>query len=351
MRNPYKVVVGAVAAILIAVPIYRTTIQNNEATDHCFAQPGACGFPDPSYNNVGVPPGTSLTASGAITVSTPGQVVDGLDITTSTSPAINVTADNVTIKNTRVTGSSTAGTPSGSNQRLIETCSGCDTLIQDVELTTTTTGLYEFAVHGTTTGGVPSNDTLLRVYQHGNVDMMLWCEGVCSVTDSYSHLGKPNGTGGWTTAITDDHTENLYCNDCTFTADHNTLLLPMPQTSPFFAQTNNGVDGQPCVNQLTITDNLLAGGGQIITMCAHSASAGTATATITNNRIARCGGGDEEEGGGGTWLCPGLTVSHNDGEGYYPNGGSFGLTNSYYSSVGNWSGNVWDENSETIPEP
>ena len=50
--------------------------------------------------NTGVPAGTVLKASGPITVSTAGALIEGLDVT----GAITVNAENVTIRNTRVRG-------------------------------------------------------------------------------------------------------------------------------------------------------------------------------------------------------------------------------------------------------
>ncbi|HST64568.1 MAG TPA: DUF4082 domain-containing protein, partial [Mycobacteriales bacterium] len=65
---------------------------------NCAASPSACGYPDAS--NTGIPDGVGLKASRSVTADKTGQVIDGLDITGE----INVTASNVTIKNTRVTG-------------------------------------------------------------------------------------------------------------------------------------------------------------------------------------------------------------------------------------------------------
>src|SRR4051794_7989522 len=53
----------------------------------------------PNLENTGVPPGTGLKASGAITVSVPGTVIDSLDI----KGMINITADNVTIRRSKIT--------------------------------------------------------------------------------------------------------------------------------------------------------------------------------------------------------------------------------------------------------
>ncbi|MBD3782029.1 MAG: right-handed parallel beta-helix repeat-containing protein [Micrococcales bacterium] len=56
--------------------------------------------PPPASGGYGVPAGTALRASGNLTVSTSGAVVDGLDV----SGCIVVNAPNVTIRNTRVRG-------------------------------------------------------------------------------------------------------------------------------------------------------------------------------------------------------------------------------------------------------
>jgi hypothetical protein len=57
--------------------------------------PSAFGLPDAS--NTGVPAGVTLRASGGITASTAGAVIDGVD-----APWISVEAPNVTIRNSRI---------------------------------------------------------------------------------------------------------------------------------------------------------------------------------------------------------------------------------------------------------
>lgn len=59
----------------------------------------------PGAGNTGVPPGTALTPSGTITVTTAGAVVEKLDVT----GCILVRASDVTIRSTRVRGSCRAG--------------------------------------------------------------------------------------------------------------------------------------------------------------------------------------------------------------------------------------------------
>lgn len=73
--------------------------ESEEPTQEPAPEPSApsfSGFPDAS--NTGVPAGVSLRSSGSLTITTPGTVIDGLDVNGS----IDVQADNVTIRNSRV---------------------------------------------------------------------------------------------------------------------------------------------------------------------------------------------------------------------------------------------------------
>ncbi|QTE29651.1 right-handed parallel beta-helix repeat-containing protein [Pengzhenrongella sicca] len=55
--------------------------------------------PRPGPTNTGVPAGTVLTPSGPLSITEPGTVIDGLDV----AGCVTVLADNVTIRNTRIT--------------------------------------------------------------------------------------------------------------------------------------------------------------------------------------------------------------------------------------------------------
>ena len=120
-----------------------------------------------------------------------------------------------------------------------------------------------------------------------------------SISDTYSLINK---------SISTDHFENIYTDDSTLTLNHNTFLNPMPQTANIFANTGNG-SGGACRNRLTISNNLLAGGGYSIYPCGNATSQGTSMVSITGHRFARCGGGAEVQGGGGTWFCRGRADS------------------------------------------
>ena len=262
-----------------------------------------------------------MSPSGSISVSADNAVIDGLDV----SGTIRVRANNVTIKNTRVTGVGAGCGPTTTcgNFVIINDCA-CNLTISHVEITANSPTTIEHGIRNPS-GGTINVD---HVYQHGNVDALCFC-GNATVSDTYSFIHL---------AISQDHLENLYTDDSTVTVRHNTLLNTAPQTANIFANTGNG-GGGACRNRLTITDNLLAGGGFSIYPCGNATSQGTSTANITGNRFARCGGGQGVQGGGGTWLCPGGS----DSAGYYPRSGSFGrLAAAYPNTV--WANNIWDDN-------
>ena len=60
------------------------------------------GFPDAT--STGVPTGVALTPSGGLTINTPGLVIEGLNI----QGMVTINADNVTLKNCKVTSGSWA---------------------------------------------------------------------------------------------------------------------------------------------------------------------------------------------------------------------------------------------------
>ncbi|WP_309135080.1 DUF4082 domain-containing protein [Cellulomonas sp.] len=116
----------------------------------------------PGASNTGVPAGTTLKASGALTITTPNTVIDGYDI----SGKVVVAASNVTIKNSRIHGN---GTGDGISVR-----SG-NVVIQDSEIYNFENAIgysnyaaYRVNVHSTTGDGVKlgSNTTLQDSWIH-----------------------------------------------------------------------------------------------------------------------------------------------------------------------------------------
>jgi len=114
------------------------------------------GAVKPDAGNTGVPSGVALTVhEGDLVLSTPGQVVDGLDI----HGFVKVAAPNVTIRNSIIRGYSTT------IQRalLSNTTSGASVLVEDSELVAASPSPYIDGVRG-------SNITVRRSEIHGVID-------------------------------------------------------------------------------------------------------------------------------------------------------------------------------------
>jgi hypothetical protein len=267
---------------------------------------------------VGVPAGTTLTSSGSLNVTTPGTVIDGMDVTGT----IEVDADNVTIKNTRViTHTQNCGSSPCGNS-LIHLNGPYNVMVSHVELTADQSATVEHAIRNTY-GGHISVD---HVYQHGRIDAMCWC-GDADISDTYSVVSQ------W---IPTDHIENLYTSDSTMSLTHNTLINRESQTANLFMDSGAG-------NHLTAKNNMFAGGGYSMYVCPKNGCS-TATATVTGNTFTRCGHGSEVgPAGDGSWRCP----NGADNYGLFPRGGSYGNAANLPTQT-TWSGNVWDDDGSPV---
>jgi hypothetical protein len=135
-------------------------------TVSCLSQPLPSPFPNTS--NTGVPSGKVLSQSGGLTVTVDGTVIDSKLVT----GCIDVQANNVTIKNSRILG--------GTCARPVSISAPYDGLIvMDSEIDGQNTATCSEAIGG---GGY----TLLHVYEHG-CDQGPRLEGPLSITiqDSY----------------------------------------------------------------------------------------------------------------------------------------------------------------------
>ena len=257
----------------------------------CAGSPSSCGYPDGS--NTGIPAGVALKASRSVTADKAGQVIDGLDITGE----INVTAPNVTIRNTRVTG--------GGDWVVVVRDGADDLTIEDSELQTPAGSPQDIACLLNIGDSKP---TIRRANIHG-------CSaGISSggglVQDSYIHdmaqipglshdVGvASNGGGG-------------------MTITHNTIFNQYDQTAAvafyqdFGTQQNN-----------LVQNNLLASGGY----CVYG---GTGTkGTTANIRF----------------------INNRFSQKYHPNCGYFGVVASFNrNDPGNaWTGNYWDHNLQPV---
>jgi hypothetical protein len=285
---------------------------------HCFASPHLCGYPDPS--NTGVPPGVTLKPSGSITVTRPGTVIAGLEVTGT----INVVADDVTIEDTRVIQNTTCGSTTACGNyaiRIDESATG--TTIRDVETSTVPGQTCQQDIRNT--GG---ELTIEGAYLHA-CDGNVYAQGPTVLADSY---------GITKFVISSDHIENVYMNETSFTASHDTLFNPIDQTAVIFGNSGDGTDTTDCSNRIVILGSLLAGGGYSLYPCAHSTQPGSSYLNVQGNHFARCVTKEGYEPDGGQHPC----VGGPDSSGYFPNSGSYGIAAYYYQGTGIWRGNVWD---------
>jgi hypothetical protein len=310
----------------------------------CFADPGGCGYPDPvaahdgGTANVGsTTPCASLPVhSGDFTASTNGATVSNMDITGS----LNVNADNVTINNVCVTpagGSWAIYVENGSNNTTIE-----NTSIYSV----TSTGLG----YGVFNPSTADNVTAEKVYIHNASEGWEGSTGPTgSVNDSYFQSGgcSLGNTGG--ICGSGDHNEDVYIDDSIWSGNHDTMLNSQGQTAIFFGDDSGSAGG----NQWTVKNSLLAGGGFAAYWDAKASSAGTEKLDIENNRWARCttnahSAGDGTDCGSFDGSLDGASTA--DQFGYFPHIGYYGgPIDGYCNSNGAvWTGNVYDDNNQTL---
>jgi hypothetical protein len=292
---------------------------------HCFQSPRDCGFPSPG--STGVPKGVTLTPSGSLEIYEQGAVVKGLDV----SGSIKILADDVTIEDTRVTQNSTcAGGNSCGNYAIGIAPELKGIKIRNVETRSVPGRTCEQDIRNTGAQLVIDNS-----YLHA-CDGNIFAVGPTLLKNSYG-IAKLQIPG--------DHIENVYFEETSFKAIHNTLLNPVSQTAVIFGNSNGGSDTLNCTNRLTVLGNLLAGGGYTLYPCAHSAAPGSSYMNVQGNHFARCTTKQGPVAADGHHPC----VGGPDADGYYPNSGSYGVATDFYGSAGTWRGNVWDDNLAKVP--
>ncbi|MGN6869362.1 MAG: hypothetical protein ACTHMY_13265 [Solirubrobacteraceae bacterium] len=329
-------------------------------TLNCFASPGACGYPDPSYNggNVGVsncsalpawtptdlPSADYVKSGNQITITASGVTIQGYNVS---GYFFYVDAPNFTLNGDCVTfdGSTWAGGQSSSTAVWgASPASGLTVENSTIQGANASTGSDETLI---TSGGAPNATIKNNVLQNAVEDIN--GIGTGSVVENNYVNANGNQAGS--------HAEDLFEADVAgVTIDHNTLLNPFDQSAVIFAQVNSS--GAPCDNQFKITSNLIAGGGWPLMLCAHAGSVGTSAMTVQNNAFARCLGTSSYDAAIGGYYCgstaPGTSGSAigagADSHGYWPGAGFFGMDAvDYWSSVG-WASasNYWDDNGSSV---
>ena len=262
--------------------------------------PSVCGYPD--VESVGVQPGKSLTpVSGTVTLSQPGQVYENRVVTGD----IVVTAPNVTIRNVRLINRNPYYAISVKNKGSWET-SDANLLLDHVEI--------DLGGRTTVKGVAFNGYTARSVFFHNGSDCAHFGVNVV-IEDSLCVSGPDTNSDGWpdTTSFCSgpDHFDGFQSDGGNnITLRHNTVRNPCSQTSNILLSSNTSP-----IRNVTITNNLLAGGGYSL-YCAGSAD-GTRVSNIvaTNNRFAK------------TW---------------FPRGGYWGPT-AYCQYASVFSGNIWDD--------
>jgi len=228
----------------------------------CMPVPSACGWPDET--NTGVPAGTALTLFTGDYHAARGEIIDGLDI----RGCLYVDGMDVTVRNSRI-GDSDCWYAA---RNFSPTYSGLRIVDSEIRV----------SALGGSYGVSYSNYTLNRV-----------------------RFTNPWGAGGDCAYFGSNVViEDTFCNMPTYPGDpdaagaphfdgfsssggsgvvlrHNTIRVPVKQTAAILLSSNDGPIGD-----VSIVDNLLAGGGYTV-YCGATDAGAVPGLTFTGNRIAR----------------------------------------------------------------
>ena len=206
----------------------RPTISPGAKT--CLPHPSPCGYPDAT--NTGVPNGIALVPStGVLTITTSGAVISGRDVTGH----IEVDANNVTIKDSRITTNQFFGVYTGPGFG--------GTIVSDVTIIGSTAG------GGRCDVGVQGGAFHATRVNVSNRSDGFHLTGSASVVDSYFHHPYFTATS---------HNDGIQVFAGTgLVIRHNTIDMGGPNgNSCIFVQPMSGV-----IKGVTIDSNLLDGGG------------------------------------------------------------------------------------------
>jgi hypothetical protein len=324
----------------------------------CYASPKACGFPDPaaSYPNAAyvgphsatrsVACGSLTPRSGVVTLATRGATLRGVDL----RGRIVVSAADVTIKDVCVkwNGSGSVDTPPA-----IEVAApGARILDARIAGANATDKSTQATISDVTADASARADHV----EMSNCSECVHGDG-WTLTDSYVDADGLPCAGGYSGTTCEggyDHSEDVYCDTGSLTVKHDVLINPEAQTATVFCNTDNGGNQQPCANQVTIRDSLLAGGGETIYGCSNANAPGTSHVDIVGNRFARCTGKPVYHPSTGGSTCGQADQASGSANGLYPYDGYYGwMLNTYCPKQApghaTWTGNVWDDTGAAVP--
>jgi hypothetical protein len=294
-------------------PAHHANTETAAVKLNCAAAPHRCGYPDAT--NSGVQPGQKLIAVPAQKTSGPGWAWNAawgtLEVTRagavlsdlSIAGNIDVEASDVTLDNLRITstGSSWGVGLMNANGTLVEHCSisspaasGPGRLQSGVK-----------DVYGNAEGTVITGNNIWHAEDGVQLSAGL-------IKGNYIHALAYNPG---------DHTDGIDSNagdPAGFTITHNTILNPLDQTDDIALFENFGTQ-----EDVTITNNLMAGGDYSIYAGYNPGKAVPSNIKISGNRFART---------------------------YYPKSGQYGPV--AYAAIGvrgnTWTKNIWDNTGATV---
>ncbi len=281
------------AAVLAAAGALAGGAARADATvlTNCAPTPGTCSYPGAA--TTGVPAGTTLKQVPAQVTSGPGW-----------TGTLQINADNVTVKNVKVT--------TGGNFGISLTHTAGVTIANStISGQNATTGRVSYAiddVYGDSTG------TTIKA---NNISDFRTAVQVSTGLADGNYIHDPGFAPG-------DHTNGFYVGGGTqpLTIQNNTIFDSLGQTDAINLDAATPGPAAPVANK-TIRNNLLAGGSYTIYAGAASGSP-TSGIVITGNRF---------------------------GQNYYPQSGQYGPV-AYFNPTGTgntWTGNIWDTTAKTVP--
>jgi hypothetical protein len=268
-------------------------------SEGCMPDPSVCGFPD--VETAGVTPGTALTPmNGVVTLNQSGQVFENRQVTGS----IVVNAPNVTVRNVKLL---------ATDPFIGVRVSGGNVVLDHVEINLN----GNFGTRGIGYG----NYTVRSSFIHNGSDCAFFDRNVV-IEDTLCVSGPDANGDAWPDSTSfcngGEHIDGFqFSGGGNITLRHNTVRNPCRQTSAMLISNDPGFTAP--IRDVTVADNLLAGGGY--TLYCSDANDTVASETVTGNRFSRT---------------------------FFPKGGYYGRW-AYCEHATTFTGNVWDDTIITPP--
>jgi hypothetical protein len=251
-------------------------------TTGCFNSPGACGYPDPAYNNVGV------TSCSALSTWSPTNLTSGTY--TLSGSTVTIDANNVTISGANISGYEfslqgngttftndciAASGSSGSTSAIYG--GGTGTTVQHSTISATGCTVAQARTQECTSTNALGSDVCVTSGATVNANVLVGAEESVNCLTSNDLIennymisdGLPSGV-----ALSNIHSEDVYVLEAAsnISITGNTLFNPHDESGVVFLDdynSNTQSDPSACADTgtISITGNLIAGGGFPIYGC------------------------------------------------------------------------------------